>query len=228
VKNYIVSFLILTFSSLCAQNLVDENGLKQGKWEKKYDWGTTRYTGEFKDDLEVGTFKFYDQSGKLLSIREYQTPGGKAVCIMFDYDELVHAKGELLGKKKLGIWYFFANDERDTIGKETYVDGLLHGKQYTYFENGNPTEIITYNKGIKEGEWIEFYSDGKVNVKGIYKDDKLNGPIVYYYPNGEVRKKGQYTMGVKKGIWLTFDLNGKIIKKVNQDNLVDKTRPIKR
>ena len=39
---------------LCAQNVVDENGLKQGVWSKKYDWGTTRYEGAFKDDKEIG------------------------------------------------------------------------------------------------------------------------------------------------------------------------------
>jgi len=228
VKNYIVVFLFLAFSTLSAQNLIDENGLKQGKWEKKYDWGTTRYTGQFENDKEVGTFLFYDQNGKILSKRDYISPGGKAMCTMFDYEEWMHAKGELLGKKKIGTWYYFANNGKDTIGIEIFVDGLLEGVQYTYFENGNITEISNYTDGIQQGEWKEFFADGVVNVEGLFKDGKLNGPVVYYFSTGEVRKKGQYKNGLKNGIWLTYDQRGKVIKKVDQDKLVDKTRLIRR
>ncbi len=228
VKNSIVIFLFLAISSLTAQNIVDENGLKQGKWEKKYDWGTTRYTGEFRDNLEVGTFKFYDQNGKLLSVREYSSPGGKALCLMFDYDELLHAKGELLGKKKLGTWYYFANDGRDTIGKEIYVDGLLHGEQFTYFENGNTTEITNYIRGVKHGVWKEYYADGGVNVESTYEKGKLNGPVIYHFSTGDISKKGQYQMGLKKGIWFSYDQSGRIIKQVDYDKIENKTRPIRR
>ncbi len=219
---------MLVFTGLNAQNLVDENGLKQGKWAKKYDWGTIRYTGEFQDDKEIGTFRFFDQNGKILSIREYKSPGGIAVCTMYDHEENLHASGELLGMKKLGTWLYYSNDGKDTIGVETFVDGLLHGAQYTYFENGNITEIMHFNKGNKEGEWIEYYSDGQINVKGQFINNQLNGKVTYYYSTGERRKIGNYTQGIRKGIWLTYDISGKVIKKVDYDKLVNKTRPIRR
>ncbi len=69
---------IFSLSILTAQNTVDENGKKQGEWEKKYPNGKIRYKGQFKDDLEVGTFDFFDKRGKWVSKREFEIPGKKA------------------------------------------------------------------------------------------------------------------------------------------------------
>jgi antitoxin component YwqK of YwqJK toxin-antitoxin module len=217
VKRILLGLIFLAVSGLYAQNLVDENGLKQGKWEKKYKWGTVRYTGQFEDDKEIGLFKFYDGNGNLVSTREYITPGGKSKCIMFNYDQEIHAKGLLNGKNKTGDWYYFANDGRDTIGKETYIDGALDGIQYTYFEEGGITEVVNYVKGVKHGEWIEYYPNGQVNTKAKYVDGKLQGEIIYYHSNGKIRKKGQYTKGIRRGVWTTFDASGKPIRETDYD-----------
>ena len=85
-----------------SQNEVDAQGKKQGKWSKEYPWGVTRYTGQFKNDLEIGTFRFFDKNGKLVSERTYLSPGGKAEVRMYNISEVLHASGMMIGKKKIG------------------------------------------------------------------------------------------------------------------------------
>ncbi|MBN1650249.1 MAG: hypothetical protein JW857_02905, partial [Bacteroidales bacterium] len=63
----ITFFLLLNFcfsSSLSAQNKVDENGLKQGKWTK-YQNNKKVYEGWFENDIPVGTFRYYYPNGHL-------------------------------------------------------------------------------------------------------------------------------------------------------------------
>ena len=60
----IFTLIVFMFSiSVFAQNLTDDNGLKQGNWEVKYDDGKTKYIGTFKDGVEQGLFKFYYNNG---------------------------------------------------------------------------------------------------------------------------------------------------------------------
>jgi antitoxin component YwqK of YwqJK toxin-antitoxin module len=95
--------ILLSFfctSLIVAQNLTDENGLKQGLWSKDYPWGSPRYEGAFEDSKEIGLFKFYDQNGKIVSQRNYETPGGIATAVMYLPKGGVEALGKLNGNKK--------------------------------------------------------------------------------------------------------------------------------
>ena len=65
MKN-ILKLIVFMFSiSVFAQDLTDDNGLKQGNWEIKYDYGKTKYIETFKDRVEKEFFKFYYNNGFL-------------------------------------------------------------------------------------------------------------------------------------------------------------------
>ena len=62
----IFTLIVFMFSiSVFAQNFTDDNGLKQGNWEIKYDDGKTKYIETFKDGVEQGFFKFDYNNGVL-------------------------------------------------------------------------------------------------------------------------------------------------------------------
>ena len=62
--------LLLGFILICgvgfSQNKTDAQGRKQGPW-RKYQPGDKIliYTGQFKDDIPVGEFRYYYPSGKV-------------------------------------------------------------------------------------------------------------------------------------------------------------------
>ncbi len=62
------------------------------------------------------------------------------------------------------------------------------GKYSDYLVKDN--KIIysgVYSSNLKNGEFIEYYSNGNVKTKGNYKDDHLDGNWYYYYPNGQLK-----------------------------------------
>ena len=142
-KRLFIGFVFLNTLFLCAQNVVDENGLKQGVWSKKYDWGTTRYEGAFKDDKEVGVFRFYDQNGKLISERTYETPGGISNAIMYRPNGAIEAKGKFDGSNKNGIWKYYSKSGY-VISQDHYTDGLKDGPEYVYYPDSSIAEVIEW------------------------------------------------------------------------------------
>ena len=72
--------------------------------------------------------------------------------------------------KKEGIFYEKFSDTPFT-GK---ITGLLEGK---------------FKKGMKYGEFIKYYSDGKILSKINYFENRLDGSWIEYYRNGNLLKK---------------------------------------
>ncbi len=58
---------------------------------------------------------------------------------------------------------------------------------YTVKEN-KIIESGEYSNNLKNGEFIEYFSNGNVKKKGNYKDNQLFGNWYYYYPNGQLKE----------------------------------------
>mgnify|MGYP003309605133 CR=1 FL=1 len=59
-------------TSLWSINEVDKKGRKQGEWIKKYDNGVVIYKGEFKDDMPIGEFRRFYETGTLHSVQNHK------------------------------------------------------------------------------------------------------------------------------------------------------------
>ena len=68
---------------LLAQNTLDQNSLKQGKWTKNHPNGKLRYVGMFKNDIPIGIFKHYDTKGRLTVNLEYFNEGQSAAARLY-------------------------------------------------------------------------------------------------------------------------------------------------
>lgn len=204
--------LIGSFYSLFGQNVTDSKGRKQGEWTKYHDNGkSVRYKGQFKDDLPYGKFIYYYETGEVQTILEYQTEGYATSKTYFTNGSLM-AKGEYINQLKDGVWWYFSIDKM-VIAKETYEHGKLNGISYKFF----PTEIgaqprvleeINYVDGSAQGEWKQYYKDGKVQVKGHYKDGEQQGECIWYTPAGKGEVIGYFKEGLKTGMWRFLDEDG--------------------
>lgn len=210
LKKILFLIVLLTSAFAYAQNQTDSKGLKQGKWSKKHSNGQLRYEGEFVDNKEVGTFKFYDKNGKLVSVRTYQTPGGSALCEMFNLQGFLHAKGLINGRKREGEWIFYVNRGQDTVTVENYNNGVLDGLQTTYFSNRQIASKVFYKEGKKTGSYSEYYKNGQLEQEGHYVDNEPDGEIKFWYNTGQIKRKGQYIKGDKTGKWITYDPDGRV------------------
>ena len=78
-------------------------------------------------------------------------------------------------------------------------DGLYYQKFTDVPFTGNVTgeEQGKISKGKREGKWLLYYEDGKLNEKGNYKDGKKEGEWLEYYRNGRIETKTNYKLSVK-------------------------------
>ncbi len=203
-----VAFLILIFclgvSSYAQVNQVDKQGRKQGKWEKLYPNEKPRYQGQFKDDIEVGVFKFYDIKGTLKAEKAYRGTTGVCYAKMYGDNGRLQAEGIYIGTKKDSTWKYY-NHKEQLILTESYDKGVKHGEFITYYENGVIAEKIGYKNGKKHGEWIQKYEDGLNKTKANFVEGELDGEATYFSVYGKPILKGKYEMGLKIGTWMVFD-----------------------
>lgn len=67
-----------------------------------------------------------------------------------------------------------------------------HYKKHTCFKPDQVIEKGYYLNNRKEGEWIEYYCNGKMRNKLTYKNNILEGPATLYDTDGSVLKEGAF------------------------------------
>ena len=120
----ITTIILLIFSfTLSAQNkLIDQNGLKQGKWQDWYEDGSIKYSGTFKDGVEHGLWKFYYNTGELKATKEFFHEGRAAATHIYYKNGNIRASGLYVNKMKDSTWNYF-NEDSVLILSEQYKEG---------------------------------------------------------------------------------------------------------
>jgi antitoxin component YwqK of YwqJK toxin-antitoxin module len=66
------------------------------------------------------------------------------------------------------------------------------------FQPGQTIETGLYLNNRKEGEWLEYYRNGKMRNKLTYVNGVLEGPAAFYATDGKILKEG----GFKANKWI--------------------------
>lgn len=217
-KSFIFSFLALWLlaSPVSAQeNRTDEQGLKQGRWIKRYPHGTTMYNGTFRDDHPVGEFRRYYENGILQSVLVFSDDGVDADAVFYYQNGKPASKGRYKDKLKEGNWQFFAPDSNYVMSEESYSQNRRQGLSSKYYRNGRVAEEIFYIDDRKNGEWNRYYENGQPWLKAFHKDNMLNGKYEAWHENGKLQVSGEYRNDRRNGHWQFFDANGTIIYNIN-------------
>ncbi|MBT6029213.1 MAG: hypothetical protein HOH13_02820 [Crocinitomicaceae bacterium] len=220
IKVLIILCFLPTF--LFGQNSIDENGLKQGAWSKKWENGKTRYKGQFEDDKAVGVFYYWYADGSPQSILSYIGKAHVAYCKIYGIDGNIAATGKYIDQMKDSTWLYYDYQGR-LRSKNNYNEGLMEGEQVTYSYKGKIVEIIDYYDDKKHGEWVQFYDNGAVRLKGNWNEGFPNGKIYKYRESGALKSQGQYKDSKKHGYWRLYTAGGDLEKKVYylEGNLIE-------
>ncbi|MCU7999455.1 toxin-antitoxin system YwqK family antitoxin [Shewanella sp. SM95] len=136
-----------------------ENGVKQGLETSYWEGGNIRYKASYQNGKEVGISELYDDEGKL---RGKVCKSG--TCVTQYYDN---------GNLHLEI---------------PMVDGLKHGNE-TNWGFGKLLSTQAYVKDKKQGDYFEYFPDGKVERHYQYQADYKVGEQLTYYENGQLKLK---------------------------------------
>ncbi|MCS6095460.1 toxin-antitoxin system YwqK family antitoxin [Shewanella baltica] len=136
-----------------------KNGVKQGLETSYWEGGNIRYKASYQNGKEVGISELYDDEGKL---RGKVCKSG--TCVTQYYDN---------GNLHLEI---------------PMVDGLKHGNE-TSWGFGKLLSTQAYVKDKKQGDYFEYFPDGKVERHYQYQADYKVGEQLTYYENGQIKLK---------------------------------------
>jgi uncharacterized protein len=142
-------------------------------------------------------------------------------------------------KTKSVVLSTFPNGKpRETIELNKPVGPDSLGLMKVYFENGDLHVVGKSRKGKREGEWICYYPDGKIEWTAFFKDGTENGETTYYDKEGFWKKSrlkngiregkytsyfydwfdsvkcyinGNYVHGIEEGLWTKTDTSGVLL-----------------
>jgi antitoxin component YwqK of YwqJK toxin-antitoxin module len=188
-----------------AYNKTDEQGRKQGLWEKKYPDGNLRYKGHFRDDKPSGIFKnYYDLGDSLQAVRVYSNDGESDYARLFYHSGALKAEGKYINEKKDSIWKFYDTLQR-MIRKDQFKNGKEEGKSVIFYANdGNVLEIKNWNSGMEEGPFQQYFDEGGLKEEGTYVHGKLEDTLTVYAPDGRISIKGTYHNDLHEGKWIYY------------------------
>ena len=200
-----------------------KNGKPEGYWKSYYLTSVKRSEGKYTNFKLDSIWVLYDQTGDTTDKINYLF--GKKNGYYFKYKKdpsaglYIWSKDLYVGDKKEGTGFIYYPDARvqQTI---SYNDGKKEGYSKEFDKNGSVITLMEYNndflvsrekinrtdnKGLKQGNWKDFYPDGKKKAEKFYKDDLLHG----YYK--EYDSKGNLVLT------MLYD-NGSIVKSKVEDS----------
>jgi antitoxin component YwqK of YwqJK toxin-antitoxin module len=216
----LILIIILNSAQLClAQtefNKFDVNGKKNGIWKGFYqDSKQLRFEGFFENGIEVGVFKFYDntESNSNVSTRTFSKNGFVAANVFFDAKGNIISQGTTVNKLNDGVWTFFHEGSKEIRMTENYVKGKLNGTKKIFYKGNILAEESNFKDGLKTGIYKIYTEKGLVIEESNFKNGEYNGLAIFRAPSGTIISKGNFVMGAKKGKWQFFE-NGKLKKEV--------------
>ncbi len=230
IRQITTIFLIFTFQIAFSQeqelnNRVDENGIKQGKWIKKFENGNILYDGYFIDGKPVGEFKRYYQNGDLISILIHSRTTDSVDATFYHPGGFIAARGIYIKQMRTGIWKFYsARFEDCLICRENYINNSKEGPSIKYHWNGNIAEEINYKNNIKDGAWKQYFTDGTICLLSSYVIGKVNGSFQSFHPDGKKEIVGLYKNDVRDGRWKFYNANGTEGKTIVYHNGIPENR----
>ena len=98
--------------------------------------------------------------------------------------------------------YYYDQSNQRVAEKEFYESGILKMEG-------------TIANGLRNGDWVAYFPDGKVQSTGLYKDGLRIGLGKVYYENGHLMMEGNYTEDHKCGEWIFYDEQGYEVERRN-------------
>ena len=199
-------------------NLKDASKKKDGTWIRVWPNGNLYYKGQFDHGIPKGLFRFYYESGQLMSemvnmengrksqAKIFRENGSLQAAGMYQRSATLDENGEPL-RQKQGEWkYYDAQGQVRLI--ENYSFDQLHGPTQTFAKNGKEIESGTYLRGERDGVWKTWDETGIALSEIGYSNGKFDGVCRVNYANGMPQSLGLYRNGVEHGYWKTFMENG--------------------
>lgn len=179
---------------LCYSHL---NFIKNGFYKKYFETGKLEKEGYYTNDQKNGEWKEFDKNGDILLIDNYKFNVKDGLHKEFA-GNIVIEEGTFTNALMADEWVFRYKDEK----------GNLKGKGS--FNNGNGSDLGTTGipKNGREGIWLLYHPNGKLNGECTYVNGKLEGLYKSYFENSVLESEDNYLNGEREGLCKFYYENG--------------------
>ncbi len=197
-------------------NITDSQGRKQGDWMRVFEAGSVYYLGQFKNDKPVGEFRYYYESGELMTkanhIDEISTE-----AVSYRLDGSVVSVGTYKDQKKWGLWKLY--DENGILAsEENYEADRLSGVSKIYYKNGQLAKSMTYVDDVLNGQWNEYFMKGALKGEGVYVSGKQHGKVLTYQAPNIKLYEGELKNELAIGEWRHYLEDGRLKLRILYDD----------
>jgi antitoxin component YwqK of YwqJK toxin-antitoxin module len=117
--------------------------------------------------------------------------------------------GMLEGEEKEGEWKVYARKEPEVLPKSSLL--LADPKEFAQdFNQEFPLFVITFEKGVPNGHFLENHPNGKPKVVAHMTNGVLDGEFVQFHEDGELHFTGAILQGKKDGEWVEYLKSGEL------------------
>lgn len=203
-----LSFIIIHAQGPQKANHTDENGLKQGYWEKGYPNGKIAYKGYFKDGKPIGKMERFYESGIKKADINFLSDGKTSYVVFYYENGGKAADGKYINDDKDSTWNYYSYYDKLLQTIENYKLGKKHGKVQVFYTTGQVYDQTNWVDGKKHGEWIQYFQNGNIKMITYYENDVLHGCFNVNSDNNEPEVVGRYENNLRVGTWLFYDEEG--------------------
>lgn len=223
IKQKIKFMILLTFWLSVGYgqdvNKFDENGKRHGLWKGIYeDSKRPRYEGTFDHGKEIGIFKYFDNTTKLVVIatRDFSANDGSHYTTFYNQKGFKVSEGKVVGKDTYeGLWKYYHLDSPKIMALENYSNGKLHGVKKVFYNTEKIAEETNYVNGVKQGAYKKYAENGVVLEDSNFKDGEYEGKATFQTAEKKITGQGVFKNGKKVGMWKILE-DGKL-KTVNMN-----------
>jgi uncharacterized protein len=163
---------------------------KEGLWKFWDASGVLRAEEYYKDSLLNGACKYFFSNGNILKIENYKMGVRNGAFTEYFESGKKRAEGNYLADEFDGPYKsWFESGVVEKEGK--YVKGVCEGAWYFSNKDGLPEMSILYNKGkevkrkYENGTFKDYYEDNIPKSEYTYENGLLNGPFTQWYDKGQ-------------------------------------------
>lgn len=119
---------------------------------------------------------------------------------------------------KIGKWKYYGRDlpeykyeDNRLVLEGFYKTGKREGEWIQYFKDGKtPSLIANYHNNRPQGMYRKYNGRGVLIESGQIKDNQYTGTISMFYDNGKLKYKGEFYNGIENGGIVQYDQYGNI------------------
>ncbi|MCF8224967.1 MAG: hypothetical protein K9J30_03725 [Bacteroidales bacterium] len=213
--NVIKSFVYNVRGNRVSEGIVDMQGNRDGTWTDFYDTGEIRAEGIYNQNRKTGTWNYYYKNGNLEQTGNFINGRNDGKWMWYYPSGKIWREESYFNGYEDGYSVEY-DQEGNIISEGSFINGEKDGKWVHTV--GDHKEVGKYIIGLREGEWIYYYENGKKKFEGNYTQGQLDGWQIYYYKNGNIQEEQYYESGIRERTWRKYDSEGNITIAITYKN----------